>query len=117
MTLSLKRFCIGAAFVIGATLMSNPASAMILCWVKKTPDGFVALRSGPNADSRMIAKMRGGDIVWGDPDRTVRPRNGWTYVNWVKQSTYDKTMSANAKIDGKGWVRESLIEEIGRAHV
>ena len=111
MTLNLKRLCIGAAFAFGAMLASNPASAMVVCWVKRTPDGFVALRAGPAADSRMIAKMRGGDIVWGDPDSTVKPRNGWTYVNWVKKSMHDKTMSANAKIDGKGWVRESLIED------
>jgi hypothetical protein len=55
--------------------------------------------------------MRAGDSVWGDPDSKVKDRNGWMYVNWVKQSTQDKYGGVNVKIDGKGWVRESLIEK------
>ena len=107
----LKLACLSAALVCGVSIMPTAASAMIVCWVKKTSDGFVALRAQPSPEGRLIAKMRAGDSVWGDPDSKVKPRGGWTYVNWVKKSTHDKTMSANAKIDGKGWVRESLIED------
>ena len=111
MTTMKQIACLLGAAGLGGCLAASPAFATEFCDVKRTPDGFVALRAQPNADSRMIAKMRGGDIVWGDPDSKVKPRGGWTYVNWVKKSTHDKTMSANAKIDGKGWVRESLIED------
>jgi hypothetical protein len=105
-----RRFGVCAALFV-AVSAPGTASAMVVCWVKKTSDGFVALRAQPSPEGRLIAKMRGGDVVWGDPDSKVKDRNGWTYVNWVKKSTHEATGGVTVKIDGKGWVRASLIED------
>ena len=110
MTSCFKHLSIAAVLLAGGVLLSTPASAMIVCWVKKTPDGFVALRAQPDASARMVARMKGGDTVQGVEG--VKDRKGWTYVYWWKAATHEKNEGVSFDtIDGKGWVRESLIEK------
>lgn len=35
--------------------------APVYCYVKRTPDGFVALRAGPDPRQRMVTRMRPGE--------------------------------------------------------
>ena len=109
MMMRLRDFRLAAALG-GALFAPTSASAMIVCWVKQTPDGFVALRAGPDAGARLIARMKGGDTVQGVEG--VKDRNGWSYVHWWKAATHEKNSGVSlGAIDGKGWVRASLIED------
>ncbi len=106
MPLGLKNIALAAAFA-GMLLAPVSASAMIVCSVSKTPDGFVALREQPNAAAKIVARMRAGDMVHGDPD--VRERGNWQYVTWWKQKTFDAHNADFDKRDGKGWVNSRFI--------
>ena len=106
----LQSIGLAAAIIAGGLCASTSASAMIVCWVKKTPDGFVALRAQPDAGARLVARMKGGDTVQGVEG--VKDRKGWTYVHWWKAATHEKNQGVSlSTIDGKGWVRASLIED------
>ncbi|MEO1397900.1 MAG: SH3 domain-containing protein [Pseudomonadota bacterium] len=59
--------------------------------LKATGDGFLAVRTGPGSNYRMIGKLRNGDVVsviafrgkW----RGVELRNGtlgWVYSRWLR---------------------------------
>jgi hypothetical protein len=103
--------CILAALGLAVMLAPTSAFAKFVCGVKETSEGFVALRTEPNSESRLVAKMRAGDTMWIDLERLVPPRDGWVFINWVKQETEAKTGGITSQIDGKGWVRENLMDE------
>lgn len=40
-----------------------PANAALFCELLKSADGFVALRAAPDANAKLVARMRAGDEV------------------------------------------------------
>ncbi len=105
-----RNFCVAAGLVVIALTASIPASSMQVCWVKKTPDGFVALRAQPGAEARLISRMKGGDVVQGVEG--IKQRGGWWYVTWWKESTHNRNQGVNYdQVDGKVWVKANLIED------
>src|SRR5258708_1075582 len=85
-------------------LVAAPASATLLCDIKKTSDGFVALRAQPHRTARLVAWMKSGDEVL--ISSGVEPRNGWAYVTWWKGGRFKKDHPGGGydKPDRKGWV-------------
>jgi hypothetical protein len=60
----------------GIALSADDGRASLFCLIPATADGFVALRAAPDAQSRLILKMKAGDevqIVQGG-------RRGWERV-------------------------------------
>jgi hypothetical protein len=105
-------------------LAMGTAHAAELCGaVKKTPDGFLALREAPVAQSKMIAKLFEGNtlytfddpIVFGDeaPYYCTKPEREYGMSDnkhrcrnlWVRVSTDEQTHS---KV---GWVNSRYIRQ------
>lgn len=75
-----------------------PAHATLFCDVKKTKDGFVALREKPDLTSKVLFKVPFGEDV--QIDSTRAEKNGWAPVIY--------TGPRRGKMI-PGWVRASLI--------
>jgi hypothetical protein len=101
-----------SAGLVGVSLLSiAPAAATEYCNVRKTPDGFVALRTSPSPKAKLIAKMKAGDEVLGDS--TVDSVKGWMYVTWWKGGRF-KSGKPNGydNPNGKGWVYGKFVDEL-----
>lgn len=92
-------------FLGSMALASLPALATGFCTIKKTQDGFVALRAGPSADSRLVARMTSKDeVMLGESQR-----GSWIEVTWWRGlDRHNKGFDASS---GKGWVHKKLIDE------
>ena len=99
---------IGAA-VAGAllTFAATESVATTYCNIKQTKDGFVALRSGPNASSRLVAKMRVGDEIQAHSES----RGKWIKATWWKGGRFKGGGPTPDSSNAAGWVHGSLIEE------
>ncbi|MBL8589458.1 MAG: SH3 domain-containing protein [Methylobacteriaceae bacterium] len=82
-----------------------PAAATEFCGLRPTSDGFVALRAGPSAQARLIARMRVGDEVMLGLDR-VGP---WIAVRWWRGDT---RLTRGFATGRRGWVHGALLDEI-----
>lgn len=83
---------LAAAMLLGS---AAPARATACCEVKRTSDGFLAMRSGPGARFALLKKIPSGDAVcFGsrDPDEPdtghwiygfYTDASGQTYHGWV----------------------------------
>ncbi len=95
-----------ALALIGASLFSpQPASATAFCQLKETKDGYVALRSGPGASTRLIARMKAEDEVLLGEGR----KGDWQQVTWWRGD--DRLVKGQDKVAGRGWVHRRLIAE------
>lgn len=97
---------LGAA-IIGITMCAaGEASATIFCELKKTPDGFIALRAGPSADARLIGRMAPGDHLQVHSEE----KGQWTRATWWKRSVYkDGVLVGRHKPHGRGWMNATFI--------
>ncbi len=89
-------------FIALAVFIGAPTRALATtqCAVKKTPDGFVALRKGPSQDSPMVARLTAKDVVLISSER--EPSGEWIYVSKVV---------GGGKYGPSGWVNDRLIEK------
>jgi len=97
-----------AAFlvIVGASLASpQPAFATAYCQLKATKDGFVALRSGPGASSKLVGRMKAEDEVLLGEGR----KGDWQQVTWWRGD--DRLVKGQDKVAGRGWVHYKLIAE------
>lgn len=107
--MKLRISVLAAAIVASVT----PAEARYACAVKRTADGFVALRDGPSARHKMLAQMRPQELVGllhPDKDEIVR-EGDWLFVRWypgTKRTATHIPEGDEAKARA-GWVRDSLI--------
>ncbi len=87
--------------------LANPVLATEFCIVKKTADGFVALRAAPYANGKQLARMKAGDEV-----RLLENSSGsWrSVIYWPKQ---DRLTASEKARTIKGWVNHRLIDDCG----
>jgi hypothetical protein len=92
--------------VVGTCLFPlQPASATAYCQLKPTKDGFVALRSGPGASSKLVGRMKAQDeVLLGDGRK-----GDWQEVTWWRGD--DRLVKGQDKVAGRGWVHAKLIAE------
>lgn len=85
------------------TASAVPASATGFCEVRKTADGFVALRAEPHAGAKLVGRMRHRDeVMIGEGEK-----GQWIEVTWWRGTErLNKGFEAHA---GKGWVNRKLI--------
>jgi hypothetical protein len=90
------------------------AEARYACTAKRTPDGFVALREGPSARNKLIARMKRPELIQllhPDKDEVVRSGD-WLFVRWYAgtRRTADHIPTVDATKGRPGWVHGDLID-------
>ncbi|MCZ8181895.1 MAG: SH3 domain-containing protein [Beijerinckiaceae bacterium] len=82
-----------------------PAGATGFCHLRKTADGFVALRAEPSPAAKMVGRMRPSDeVLIGEGEK-----GQWVEVTWWRGTErLDKGFEKHA---GKGWVNRRLIAD------
>jgi hypothetical protein len=108
----MKMFKTLAALVIvaGSIAITEPAHAFQpgeRCLVKKTGDGFVALRKGPTVKSKRVRKLkRNTDNVF-----PMKLSKGWAFVDAASyDSNYAEDDPRHVSWFGKGFLRADLID-------
>jgi hypothetical protein len=101
------------AFVLLVTA-STTAEARYACAVKRTSDGFVALRDGPSTRHATLAQMRPQEMVGllhPDKEEIVRSGN-WLFVRWYPgtRRTEAHIPTGNETTARPGWVHDRLID-------
>lgn len=101
-----------ALILIGG--LTGAAEARYACAVKRTSDGFVALRNGPSAKHALVARMKPQEMVGllhPDKEEIVRSGN-WLFVRWYPgtRRTADHTPDADETRARPGWVLDRLID-------
>jgi hypothetical protein len=109
--LSALRFTLAAGLALA---LIPPAEARYACAVKRTSDGFVALREGPGVKHPVVARMKQHEMVGLlDDDRDDIVREGdWLKVTWYPGTRRTAMVTPDiSKIKGRpGWVRDRLID-------
>ena len=100
---------LAAGLIGGALFGAGSALATEFCDIKKTPDGFMALREQPGARGKLVARMKPGDEVM--LNNIVAEKNGWTRVYWWKGGRFhnDGTVKGLSEVNGQGWVNSRLL--------
>lgn len=94
---------------------ASPAKAInAVCEVLPTPDGFAALRAGPSADARLIARMKTGHSVH------LRARNQGEVIRsgrWTQVISWNGELNIPSQPEFRtgriGWVAQRLIGDCG----
>ncbi len=97
-----------AALLMTAALCSPAEATWEGCArVLPTPDGFAALREEPSTTSRIVAKLKVGEII------SVSTRGGFDNPGWTIVEGVDRPGLRYGETDGYsvGWIHLSLIEE------
>ena len=84
-----------------------PSHATEFCLIRKTPDGFAALRAGPSLNPRLLARMKSGEEVQLAEGEQGRWRE---VVYWRGDDRLRKGYEAHT---AKGWVDGRLLRECG----
>ncbi|PPD45782.1 MAG: hypothetical protein CTY15_02675 [Methylocystis sp.] len=96
------------ALPVAAALVLPPvaASATAFCNLKETRDGFVALRAGPGAHAKQLARMTSRDeVMIGQGEQ-----GDWIEVTWWRS---DDRLSK--KYGGRGltgWMNKAFLDEL-----
>jgi hypothetical protein len=95
--------------------LSAPAQSRYACAVKRTADGYVALRQGPSARHPEVGKMKPQEFVGllHPPDYNDIVRKGdWLFVRWSPgtRRTADSIPNVDEAKQIAGWVRDKLID-------
>ena len=99
-------------FVIGlaatAVLCGAGAShATEFCMIRKTSDGFAALRAAPDLKAKLLARMKTGEEV----QLAQGEKGRWREVIYWRGD--DRLTKGYDKHTAKGWVDGRLIEDCG----
>jgi hypothetical protein len=103
-----KRLAAMAAGALALNLfVALPASATSFCNIKRTADGFAALRAGPDANARILVRMRHTDeVMLGQGERG--PWREVTY--WRGQTRHQEGGFGRGR---QGWMHRSLLGDCG----
>lgn len=99
---------------LGTISAATPADATLYCVLKKTPDGFVALRAGPSPSARIVLKMHPGDtvLIQNAPGAAVNPQ--WDQVLHWRKEVYEKLRKLgqeDSSLGTRGWVNKRFYLE------
>ncbi len=86
------------ALAIFVACAASPVHATEFCLIRKTPDGFAALRNAPSPNAKLIARMKAGEeaqlaqgvkgrwrkvIYWRGDDRLTKGYDARFATGWV----------------------------------
>lgn len=98
------------ALALATILMAagaSSANATEFCMIRKTPDGFAALRAAPDLKAKLLARMKTGEEVQLAQGEKGRWRE---VIYWRGDDRLTKGYDAHT---AKGWVDGRLIEDCG----
>lgn len=94
-----------SALSLACTIASSQATEF--CLIRKTSDGFAALRAAPDLKAKLIARMKTGEEV----QLAQGERGRWREViYWRGEDRLTKGYNAHT---AKGWVDGRLLEDCG----
>ena len=100
---------VSLSLIVLAGLSVAPASATTFCHIKKTKDGFVALRAGPGPATKLLHRMRPGDEVL---PSSIEEQGDWVKVTWWRGGRFRLSKGgAGDPPSGTGWMNRKLIED------
>ena len=80
----LGSFALASVLLSLACAQASAQTLSLACELEKTPDGFVALRSGPSSRAALVLKMTPGSVIYlVMKGRTREERGGWLRVAHV----------------------------------
>ncbi len=97
----------GGAFAIALITMlslSQNAHATSFCEIKKTKDGYVALRAAPDQNAPLKGRMTSSDEIM----LLSGKKGDWQHVRWWKGD--DRHIKGFDAFSGEGWMNGKLIE-------
>ncbi len=104
-------------FSVMFTASALPALAFpgenMRCEVKRTNDGFVALRRGPSAKTQLLLKLKNpiGRSVYVDNVFPTKRTNGWIKVDAFRYDTrFAEDDDRSVAWSGSGYIRANLID-------
>lgn len=104
---------LAATFAAAMILFSaGEAQARYNCGVKRTADGFVALRDSPSPAGKLITRMKPGELVGllHPPKYEDIVRKGrWLFVRYVPGSNINRANDADHDKAIPGWVNDALL--------
>ena len=100
------------AFVLGCiaatlTFATLPSQASEFCLIRKTADGFAALRAAPSLDVKRLARMKTGEEVQLVQGRKRR----WREVIYLRGD--DRLAKGYDAHSAKGWLDGRLLADCG----
>lgn len=109
--LSALRFTLAAGLALA---LIHPAEARYACAVKRTSDGFVALREGPGVKHPVVGRMKPHELVGIMHPETedIKREGDWIWGLWYPGTRRTAMDTPDvSKIKGRpGWVRDRLID-------
>ena len=84
-----------------------PAQATEFCLIKKTTDGFAALRASPSLNAKLLARMKNGEEV----QLAMGEKGRWREVIYWRGD--ERLSKGYAHHTAKGWVDSRLLEDCG----
>lgn len=106
----MLRIAIPALMLFAATAS---AEAHYACAVKRTSDGFVALREGPSAKHKIVARMKAPELVGIMHPETedIKQSGDWVWGRWYPgtRRTAFHVPDGDERTAREGWVHRSLI--------
>ncbi len=104
---AVRLAAMAAAAIALNLFVALPASATSFCEIKRTSDGFAALRAAPDANARILARMRSTDeVMLGSGER-----GPWRQVTfWRGQSRHAEGGFGRGQ---QGWMHRSLLGDCG----
>ena len=110
----IRKLCI--ALAASAVVLALPAKAEIfsVCQVMPTPDGFVALRSKPSFNGKLLARMRTGEMAVIDVKNDDYVQSGkWVHIGYHRLAGKDSKGQEDWRLVAKGWAYTDYINECG----
>lgn len=87
-------------------LQCAPASATLFCHLRRTEDGFVALRAAPSPDAKILARMKPQDEVM----IGLGEKGKWIEVTWWRGD--DRLTKRYGGKGLRGWTHGALIDDM-----
>lgn len=93
--------------IITVAVGASSSHATEFCLIRKTSDGFAALRAAPDLKAKLLARMKTGEEV----QLAQGEKGRWREVIYWRGD--DRLTKGYDKHTAKGWVDGRLIEDCG----
>lgn len=105
--MAMKRLLLAlVACGFAGVAQAAPAPTITYCYVRRTADGFVALRAGPDPGARLLARMRPGEEVLLEEGRS----GPWQRAHLMRRNGRGED-GGFAPNSPSGWVHSALIRD------
>jgi hypothetical protein len=94
---------------VALILPATDVQATAFCNLKKTPDGFVALRAGPSPKAKLLHRMRPNDEVL---PSSIEEKGAWVKVTYWRGGRFRISKEpAGDPPTATGWMNKAFLDE------